>query len=139
MKKLSQMNAVELSDVLCKIVSPMERLMNDADVVECFKSLGEIIKTANASPMEFFGRCMTNIIPVFLGEKHREDTFAIAAALKGVTVDEVRQQTGMTLVVDVVSMLTGDGDLMAIFRPAPARKGKKNAGGAVQARATSDG
>ena len=139
MKKLSQMTAVELSDVLCTIAMPMERLMNDGDVVECFRALGQMVKTAQATPMEFLGRCMTRIVPVFLGDKHREDTFTIVAALKGATVEEVRKQPGLTVITDVVSMVTGDKDLMSIFRPAPARKGKKAAGGAVQARPASDG
>lgn len=139
MKKLSQMNADELSNVLCKIVVPMERMMGDPEVVSCFQGLMEMIRGGKTSPMEFFGRCITLIVPVFLGEMHRDDTFAVAAALKGQTVDEVRKQPGVAVITEVIAMLTGDAELLAIFRPAAGRKGKKAAGRAVQARAAADG
>lgn len=115
MKKLSELNAEELSDVLCEIVEPMGRLMDDEAVVECFGALADLIKESTTTMM-FMLQCVRYASPVFLSEEHRKDTFAVIAGLKRTTVKAVSEQPGSELIMDVVSMIIGDGGLLKMFR-----------------------
>lgn len=130
MKKLSELNGVEMADVLCEIIEPMGRLMDDEKVVDCFGKLAEIIKS-NPSQMLFLAKCMREVTPVFLGTEHRDDTFMIIAALNGVTVDEVKAKPGVDLIMDVFWMVAGDGGLLRMFRPRKAVRSEAAAGNPV--------
>lgn len=130
MKKLNELNGVEMADVLCEIIEPMGRLMDDEKVVDCFGKLADIIKS-NPSQMLFMAKCLREVTPVFLGTEHRDDTFAIVATLSGTTVDEVKEKPGVDLIMDVFWMIAGDGGLMRMFRPRKAVRSQAAAGNPV--------
>ena len=117
MKKLSQMSCAELSRVLCEIASPAENLFTDPDVMGFFDKMKDLRQESNGIPVVFMARLLTTMTPVFLGDKHRDDTLGILAALKGVPVKKLANQNGMETMRDVWDMLTTDSDLMSFFRP----------------------
>lgn len=131
MKKLSEMNTVDLSRVLCTIADPAERIFSDPEVMEMLGKFKTLHEASQGVPVIFMTRAMTTIAPVLLGEKHLDDVCAIVATLKGVPVAEVKEQPGMQTIHDVWDMLTGDKDVATFFRPRSAGKVKKNKGGAV--------
>lgn len=117
MKKLSQMSCTELSRVLCEIASPAEKLFADPDVMGFFDKMKDLRQEANGIPIVFLARLLTTMTPVFLGDKHRDDTLGILAALKGVPVEKLAEQNGIETMRDVWDMLMTDTDLMGFFRP----------------------
>lgn len=130
MKKLAELNGIELSDVLCKIAEPVARIMADPAADACFAQLGEAMR-GGGSALINLTRCLMIVSPVFLSERNRMDTFRVAAGLKGCTVDEVIDQPGTQTVQELLQMVIYDGGLMSIFRPARAGKSEAAAGGAV--------
>lgn len=116
MKKLAEMNAIELSDVLCRIAEPVGRLVSSPDVHETLLQIGERLKDVQGGMISYFGTAVSMVAPAFMAESHRDDVFAIVAGIKGITLDEVRNQNGAQTLGEVVSMILGDGGLMTIFR-----------------------
>lgn len=115
MKKLSEMNTVEMTQVLCRIAEPAATLFADNSVADAF---AEAVKAREAATnhMQFFTRCIAIFAPVIL-DRHRDEVFAILAAIKGVSVEEINAQPGMQTVREIVEMLTADQELTTFFRP----------------------
>ena len=137
-KKLSEMTSEELAVALCKMAQPIADIFGDPDVAEFF-SQGVKLREESPSQMVYMTRLVALAAPVILGEKHRNDVFAILAAIKGVEVEAVRDQPGMQTVNEVVQILMTDTDMMTFFRPRSARNSKINPGSNIQVRSTTDG
>ena len=110
--KLSEMNGEELSVCLCKIAEPIERIGFDKKTTETFQEIADLIKNGMNNIQQtsiMIGTC----VPLLLGD-HREDTFAILAAINGKTVEEIRSQNGMQTIKELKNALA-DPDLMDFF------------------------
>ena len=138
MKKLSELSTPEFSRVLCTISGPANRLFSDPEVMDLFEQVRGLLQETKNVPVAFIVRMAATVAPVLLGEKHQEDTYVIAAAIKGVTVDDIRQQPGMQTMLDIWHILTGDKDLTTFFRPVPVARPGEGKGDAVPVRPAAD-
>ena len=68
------------------------------------------------SVLAMFGMFVSVVVPTLLGEKHRDDTYALLAAVSGVSVDEVKKQNGFKTAKDVWSIFMTDVDMASMFR-----------------------
>lgn len=115
MKKIAEMNTEELAAFLCKAADPVSNLLGDDAVVEAFGKLGEKMKTKK-SVIGMFGMFVSVVVPTLLGEHHRDDTYALLAAVSGMEVAEIKKQNGMKTAKDVWSLLMTDVDMVNMFR-----------------------
>lgn len=114
MRKISEMNTEELAVCLCNAADPVSNLLGDNEVVDAFGKLGEKMKGKRVLAM--FGMFVSVVVPTLLGEKHRDDTYALLAAVSGVSVDEVKRQNGFKTAKDVWAIFMTDVDMASMFR-----------------------
>ena len=114
MRKISEMNTEELAVCLCNAADPVSNLLGDNEVVDAFGKLGEKMK--GKSVLAMFGMFVSVVVPTLLGEKHRDDTYALLAAVSGVSVDEVKKQNGFKTAKDVWAIFMTDVDMASMFR-----------------------
>lgn len=110
--KLSEMNGEELSVCLCKIAEPLERIGFDKKTTETFQKIADLSKSG-MNNIQKASAMIGKYVPLLLGD-HREDTFAILAAINDKTVEEIRSQNGMQTIKELKDALT-DPDLMDFF------------------------
>ena len=110
--KLSEMNGEELSVCLCKIAEPIERIGFDAKTTAAFQEIANLSKNS-MNNIQQASMMIGKFVPLLLGD-HREDTFAILAAINGKTVEEIRNQNGMQTIKELKNALA-DPDLMDFF------------------------
>ena len=132
--KLSEMNGEELSVCLCKIAEPLERIGFDKKTTAVFQEIADMSKD-NMNNIQKASVMIGKYVPLLLGA-HREDTFAILAAINDKTVEEIRSQNGMQTIKELKNALA-DPDLMDFFRR-PCIRSKSCNGGDLQARSTAD-
>lgn len=106
--KISEMNSVQLANVLSKIAEPVAAIISEPAVEKILESLA---KSEN-SPFAYVGKMVKVILPVAL-EKQQKATFAIIAALTGKTVKQIQEQNGLQTIKDAMSCI--DGDLVSFF------------------------
>lgn len=119
--KLSEMNGEELSVCLCKIAEPLERIGFDEKTTETFQKIADLSKSG-MNNIRQTSMMIGKFIPLLLGD-HREDTFAILAAINGKTVEEIRSQKGMQTIKELKNALA-DPDLMDFFSSSVRTVGK---------------
>lgn len=110
--KLSEMNGEELSVCLCKIAEPIERIGFDKKTTAVFQEIADMSKD-NMNNIQKASAMIGKYVPLLLGD-HREDTFAILAAINGKTVEEIRSQKGMQTIKELKNALA-DPNLMDFF------------------------
>lgn len=115
MKKLAEMNTDELSVCLCKAAEPIANLMMDNEVTEAFVELAKKMDE-NKNMVCVFGSFVSVIVPALLGERHRNDTYALLAAVSGRTVAEIRKQNGFVTAKEVWQLFMTDVDMGSMFR-----------------------
>lgn len=116
MKKIANMNALELSACLCKIAEPAERLFTDGAVVEAMDDLRKAIPEKADIPT-VFSLFTSLLVPKLMGEKHQDDIYAILAAIDGVTVEDIKGKNGLETLRDVFIVFVTERDVETIFRP----------------------
>lgn len=126
MRKLSELSTVEFAKTLCEIAEPAERLFSDSEVLDSLAKMKNLREEARGNTIVYMARLMSSIVPVMLGETHINDVCVIVSAIKGVSVDEVRQQPGVDTMHDLWDMLVGDKELLNFFRPRAAREAEEN-------------
>lgn len=136
MKKISEMNGEELAITLCNLSEPAASLFGDPEVANMINAVGEIKET---NPLNYLAKTVGIFAPVILGDKHREDVFAILAVVRGVNVKVIREQNGLQTVREIVQLLFKDFDAMTFFRPAADRTAVEGEGNAVPVRTATDG
>lgn len=112
--KLSEMNGEELSVCLCKIAESIERIGFDKKTTAVFQEIADLSKSG-MNNIQQTSMMIGKFVPLLLGD-HREDTFAILAAINDKTVDEIRSQNGMQTIKELKNALA-DPDLMDFFTP----------------------
>lgn len=116
MRSISEMTASALGKCLCDMAEPAERLFTDGAVCSALNDLTAKLKEKMAIDKAF--SLFTQILfPVICGDKHKADTFAILAALDGVTVDEIEKRNGLEVMRDLFKAFVLEGDVATIFRP----------------------
>ena len=116
MRKLSELKAVELDKCICEMAYPAERLFRDAAVRTALDDMTKAIGD-NATVETAMSCYMTILHPVLCGEAHRGDTYAILAALDGVTAEEIAERNGIEVMRYVFRTFVLEKDVPAIFRP----------------------
>lgn len=116
MKKLSEMNAREMSVCICKLAENAEKLFNDGAVVEALDALRESFPEETNVPTAF--SLFTSIlVPKLLSDEHTKETYAILAAIDGVTVEEIEKRNGLEIIRDLFIVFVTERDVETIFRP----------------------
>lgn len=122
MKKIDEMTMSELSVFLCKIAGPAENIFSDAAVNEVFDDVAKMLKD-KATVENAFSVFCARLVPVMMG-KHEADTFAILAAMEGVSVDEIKEKNGFDVMRTMFKAFMIDRDIQTIFRPMQKVRGK---------------
>lgn len=102
--KISEMSTERGMDVLCRIVEPVGRIMEDT----------ETISSLRAGENETLAQMATRIVGVLL-KTHRADTVEILAALGGVSSKKIKEQSFLTTVGQVIEYAK-DEELVGFFR-----------------------
>ena len=101
MKKIVEMDALELSSLLIEIAEPIGNLADDDEVFECFrKCTTRGLKLKQRDGLHFILKTYSKLIPLLLGEKHKRDTLRILAAIEGKSVNEIIHMNGKQLIDD---------------------------------------
>lgn len=118
MRKIAEMTMDELTLALCQMAEPASNIMSDGAVSEAFVEMGKKLNK-KASLLQNIAVFTSVLVPVLLGEKHRDDTYAVLAALEGVTVEEIRKQNGIRTVKDLFEVFMINKQTVAAFRADP--------------------
>lgn len=116
MKKLSEMNAVELSAAICKMAEPASRLVEDERVFDVMRGMAEKLKEAKI-PIKGIAVFLTTLVPVLLGDTHRNDTLEILAAVSGEDPEALKRKNGILVAKQLYSLMMEDTDALRAFRP----------------------
>lgn len=110
--KLSQMTTEQITACLCRIAPALENIAMDEKINECFKRVAKKEESARSNVQ----RCavMLSTFASLLLDKHKDDTFAVLAAINGKTAEEIRAQNGMQTIREVKDALS-DLELMDFF------------------------
>lgn len=109
--KLSEMNSNQMTACLCKIAPALENIGMDDKFSNAVKRIAN--KDKNLKPVQQGAALIGAFVPLLLGD-HKNDTFAILAALSGKTVKEIGEQNGMVTMREVKDALN-DPDLIDFF------------------------
>lgn len=123
MKKLREMNIDEMSVAICRMAEPIANLVEDGAVMDAFRAMAEKGKAAT-NMLQNMGAFLSTLVPVLLGDKHRQDTLAVMAAVCGQSVEELKVRNGMDVIKDLHAMLTADTDVVPLFRPDEEARGE---------------
>lgn len=116
MKKIHEMNANELTACICKIAAPAERVFTDGAVIDALDTMrGRIPEDVTIDLA--FSLFVRDVVPALTGKEHKDDTYAIMAALCDETVDEVMERNGLEVMRDMFVIFALDKDVEGIFRP----------------------
>lgn len=116
MKKLAELNVDEMTLLMCRVAEPAGNLFADGAVIAAFVDVAKVLQEANfrLAGIAYFA---SKIIPVLLGDAHKEDTLAILAAFDGRPVDELRKQNGLKTMKGLYQIFMEDQDAINFFRP----------------------
>lgn len=109
--KLSEMDSNRLTAFLCKIAPALENIGMDDKFSDALKRIAN--KDKNLNPAQQGAAMIGAFVPLLLGD-HKNDTFAILAAVSGKTVEEISEQNGMITLREVKDALN-DPDLLDFF------------------------
>lgn len=116
MKKISEMNATELSLAICKMAKPASRLVDDERVFDAMREMAERLKDAK-SPIKGIAVFLTTLVPVLLGDDHRSDTLEIIAAVSGEDPETLKRKNGIAVAKQLYSLMMEDTEALRAFRP----------------------
>lgn len=98
-RKLTELNAAELTAVLVEIAEPVGNLVNDDELWNVFKACtakGVTLQQKNG--LRYILQTYSAMLPLLLGEKHSKDTFRILSAIEGKPIAEIMQMNGQEVV-----------------------------------------
>jgi len=108
--KISKMTTDQAADVLVRIADPATRIMSDDEVQELFQ---DTVKDGVENQLKGWARVITKLVPFCL-KKHKEDVYAVIAALEFKTPEEVGGWPFLTTVR--VLKESFDRDLIDFFK-----------------------
>lgn len=95
MKKIAEMDVLELSSLLVEIAEPIGNLAADNEVFEAFRRCtmrGLGLKQRNG--LRFILQTYSEMMPLLFGDKHKIDTLRVLAAIEGTSLEEVMKLNG---------------------------------------------
>ena len=116
MKKIHEMNASELTALICRIAEPAERIFTDGAVINALDTMRTRVPEDVTIELAF-SLFVREVVPVLTGESHRKDTYAIMAALCEQTIEEVLERNGIEMMRDMFVVFALDKDVESLFRP----------------------
>lgn len=116
MRKITEMTTDELAIAICQMAEPASNIMFDGAVSEAFVEMSKKLDK-NSTLLQNIAVFASVLVPVLLGDKHRQDTYAVLAALEGKTVDNIRRQNGLKTAKDLFEVFMSNKDTAVIFRP----------------------
>lgn len=111
--KFSEMNTDQMAKVLVTIAEPVASIAKDEKVLAVIKDMTKSRK--GQPPIVLYADMISGFIPVLLGA-HRNDVYAIIAAMTDKSVNEVAAQPGLETVAQIRAFL--DADFMSFFTSA---------------------
>lgn len=113
--KLSEFSTDRAADILCEISVYTLNILSDEEIRDSLKKQDDEGKQQTAGEKYAIGaQKIGQWIPLIL-KKHRDDVFAILAAINGVTVDAIREQNVLTTMRQIRE-LAKDKDLTDFFK-----------------------
>lgn len=113
--KLSEFSTDRAADILCEISVYTLNILSDEEIRDSLKKQTDEKKQQTAGEKYAIGaQKIGQWIPLIL-KKHRDDVFAILAAINGVTVDAIREQNVLTTMRQIRE-LAKDKDLIDFFK-----------------------
>lgn len=98
MKKLTEMNGWELMGALVELSEPVNHLVNDDEVWECFRECTKRgVGLKREDGFRFILKAYSELFPLLCGEKHKLDTLKIISIAEGKSVTEAMNQNGAEL------------------------------------------
>ncbi len=122
--KISEFSTECALDKLCEIVPYADNIMGDDELVSVLKEkINPTGEKMVAAAWALLGmRKASKLVPV-LFKRHREDVFAILAALNGTTVEKIKAQNIITTMMQLREVLK-DEELVAFFSSCAAKDAK---------------
>ena len=108
--KISEMTNDQAADAMIKLAQPISNLLEDEATVNL---LNELQKNNDGGGLAFFGRMIPKIVP-FCMKDHKQDVFAIVAALTLKPVADVGKMKFMETVKEIQNSI--DEDFLSFFR-----------------------
>lgn len=100
--KLSEMTTKQAEDALCEIVDPIERLMDDEELLESAAAIDRAMPNASMAVKKT--KWAMKLVPLLL-RKHRDDTYAVVRAMTGKTQQELESEKLMDFISDVAGFV----------------------------------
>lgn len=94
------MDTEKLGRVLCAISPSIANIGADERFNDCVRLIVEK-QDQNLNKVQKAAALIGTFTPFLLGEEHRDDTFAILAALREKSIDEIRNQNSMETLNDL--------------------------------------
>lgn len=116
MRKIAEMNTDEMAIAICQMAEPVSNIMSDGMVSDAFVEMSKKLNK-NSTLLQNIAVFTSVLVPVLLGEKHRNDTYAVLAALEGTTVENIRKQNGIKTAKDLFDVFMANKETTTIFRP----------------------
>lgn len=104
--KLNEMTTDQLSDALCELADPVERICRDATVMGKLKKLAGNAQDGMMM-IEKLGATVGIWIPALLKD-HRADLYKIMSVLTGESVSEIAKGNGMETIKKARAALNGE-------------------------------
>lgn len=110
--KLCEMNTDQLSDALCELADPIERICKDAEMNEKIKALSKDAQNG-MTMLEKMGRTVAIWLPALL-KTRRADTYKVLSVLTDKSVEEIAAQNGF----ETIKMAQGamNKELLGFFK-----------------------
>lgn len=108
--KLHEMDTETMADVICNISDPVSHIIDDKKIMDGIAKIAE--KHDGETVANKVAVIIRTFVPILL-KSHREDMFAIVAAMSGKKVNDVRHQPFMDTVMDIKNL--ADKDLLDFF------------------------
>ena len=109
--KISQMNNDQAADAMIKLAQPISNLMEDKETADLLKELTET--TQEEGGIAYFGKVLPKIVS-FCMKNHKDDVFAIVAALMMVPVGNVGKMNFLDTIKELRESI--DEDFIGFFR-----------------------
>jgi len=109
--KLSELKTEELAELLCVLTPPVCRMARDPEVLAAFDKVSFGGMDA-MPPLAGAALVWEALIPLLM-RRHRDDVYAVLAALTGKTAEGIARQRGLETLKDLQSVW--DGELAAFF------------------------
>lgn len=115
--KLSEMNTDQMAKCLCELVTPVAEIVADDGIWDALKEFSSV---KDKTLFAVAGSIAVKITPLLLRD-HYKAFVEIVSAMTGKTPANVRKQSGMQTIADVIGFV--DKDLIDFFKSsAPTEK-----------------